>query len=370
QYTGKKQKVGIVTLGAYPNLQIWKAMAQQLRVPFTKNIDIQVVDQSYYPPYTETSEFCMDAQIIGSICPDAHITLYVADSNGLQGFSDAVNAAVEGGCNVVSASLGMPEDVAINLPGLDAMEKALQKAKDNNVTVCISSGDSGAGQRQKNGNCAETASDGLAHIQFPASHPLVLGCGATEMRLEDGKKVETVWNNSDIKGGASTGGVSEKYPLPDYQANIKIPNVNTGKTGRVVPDVAGLGAFNDWLIELAYTQQGSGGQWRAGESPNGGTSSVAPMWTSFITLVNERRMELYKKPLGYVNKHLYEIAAKGGCFNDITRGNNRPDMEEMNGELVPVENAPGYDAQVGYDACTGWGSPIGDKLFDALVALD
>ena len=83
---------------------------------------------------------------------------------------------------------------------------------------------------------------------------------------------------------------------------------------------------------------------------------VAPLWAAFITLVNEARQAAGKSRLGFVNERLYELAPKGGLFNGITIGTNRPSPDY-----------PGYDAKPGFDACTGWGSPIGEKLFAALV---
>ena len=71
----------------------------------------------------------------------------------------------------------------------------------------------------------------------------------------------------------------------------------------------------------------------------GGTSAVAPLWASLIALINQQS----GKDVGYLNPVLYGKMI--GATRDITKGNN--------GE---------YDAKIGWDACTGLGSPDGIKI--------
>jgi kumamolisin len=77
----------------------------------------------------------------------------------------------------------------------------------------------------------------------------------------------------------------------------------------------------------------------------GGTSAVAPLWAGLIALMNQK----LGHPVGYLNPLLYGSLAGHGLFNDIVSGNNGS-----------------YSAKPGWDACTGWGSPIGSKLLHAL----
>ena len=55
------------------------------------------------------------------------------------------------------------------------------------------------------------------------------------------------------------------------------------------------------------------------------------------------------KPVGYLNPLLYGSVVGKGAFRDITNGNNGS-----------------YSAAAGWDPCTGWGSPVGTKLLQAL----
>lgn len=74
----------------------------------------------------------------------------------------------------------------------------------------------------------------------------------------------------------------------------------------------------------------------------GGTSAVAPLWAALIARINAAKGE----PAGFINPKLYK--APHVC-NDITQGNNGS-----------------FAASEGWDACTGLGSPNGQKVAGAL----
>jgi kumamolisin len=75
----------------------------------------------------------------------------------------------------------------------------------------------------------------------------------------------------------------------------------------------------------------------------GGTSAVAPLWAGLIARINAKN----GTPVGFVNPRLY---ASPKAFRDITTGNNGD-----------------FKATVGWDACTGLGSPIGTGVAAALA---
>ena len=75
----------------------------------------------------------------------------------------------------------------------------------------------------------------------------------------------------------------------------------------------------------------------------GGTSAVAPLWAGFVAIWNQAT----GKRVGFINPVLYSQAA-ASCFHDVTSGNNGS-----------------YSAGLGWDACSGWGSPD----VSALLAL-
>jgi kumamolisin len=78
----------------------------------------------------------------------------------------------------------------------------------------------------------------------------------------------------------------------------------------------------------------------------GGTSAVAPLWAGLLALLNQA----LDKPVGYFNPGLYQsIHSDANTFRDITSGNNGD-----------------YSAAQGWDACSGWGSPDGAAILQAL----
>ena len=58
----------------------------------------------------------------------------------------------------------------------------------------------------------------------------------------------------------------------------------------------------------------------------------------------------FGKPVGYLNPLLYGSLVGIGAFRDIVSGNNGR-----------------YSAGKGWDPCTGWGSPVGNMLLQALA---
>jgi subtilase family serine protease len=84
----------------------------------------------------------------------------------------------------------------------------------------------------------------------------------------------------------------------------------------------------------------------------GGTSFAAPLWAGYLALINQQSVANGNGLLGFINPTLYSIGAGSSYiadFHDITSGSN------------------GYSATTGYDLATGWGSPIGSGLIDALA---
>jgi kumamolisin len=288
------------------------------------------VDGGTNSPGTDTDadgEVMLDIEVLGSVAAGAKIFVYFAPNTD-QGFIDALSTAVHDATNkpsVVSISWGGPED-SWTAQARTQMEQILTEGAAAGVTVTVASGDGGS---------TDGETDGKQHVDFPASAPHALGCGGTKLSIENGKIAsEVVWNELPSHG-AGGGGISIEFAVPSYQSATKMPdNVDTGKTGRGVPDVAG-----DADPETGYTILVDGTQ-----QTIGGTSAVAPLWAGLIVLLNAS----LGKPVGFLQPQIYVPAAAGG-FHDITSGDN-----------------PAYKAGPGWDACTGNGSPDGAALLKAL----
>ncbi len=154
---------------------------------------------------------------------------------------------------------------------MQSYNSALEAASAVGVSVCIAAGDDGS---------TDGVTDGLQHVDFPASSPYALACGGTHL-VGSGSTItdEEVWDDLP-NDGATGGGVSATFPLPTWQAGAHVPpSVNPGNfVGRGVPDVAG-----DADPETGYQVEVDGSNIVVG-----GTSAVAPLWAGLIARFNSQ----------------------------------------------------------------------------------
>jgi len=328
---GSGQCIGIIELGGGYRPADLNAYFTSLGLTPPKVTSVLVGHGRNQPTNANSAdgEVMLDIEVAGAIAPKAKIVVYFAPNTD-QGFLDAVTTAVHDKVNkpsVISISWGSAES-NWTAQAMTQFDQAFQAAAAMGVTVCAAAGDNGSG---------DGANDGKPHVDFPASSPNVLGCGGTKLVASGNKiKSEAVWNEG--ADSATGGGVSGFFPLPDYQAGAHVPPVaGTTHVGRGVPDVA------------ADADPATGYQVRV-DGQNlvfGGTSAVAPLWAGLIALMNQK----LGHPVGLLNPLLYGSLAGKGLLNDVTSGNNGA-----------------YTARAGWDPCTGWGTPIGAKLTQALAA--
>lgn len=184
---------------------------------------------------------------------------------------------------------------------------------------------------------------------YPAEDPYVIAVGGTSLVTSAplGPWVsETAWNHSG-------GGISpDELPIPNWQAGIA-DSANLGSTTlRNIPDVAMEADFDNYDCSIGVCQGG----W-------GGTSFAAPRWAGFAALINQQAAQSGDSPIGFLNPALYAIGEGtlyGATFHDITSGQN----DNGGADPAPYQIFP---AVTGYDLVTGWGSPNGQALIDALA---
>ena len=326
--TGKNQTIALIELGggfrSSDLTKYWKALGVGSVSTTAVSVD-GAHNQPTGHPNGPDGEVVLDIQVAGGVAPGAKIAVYFAPNTD-QGFLDAINAAIHDKVrkpSVISISWGSPEN-EWTPQALNAFNAAFHDAALLGITVCAAAGDNGS---------SDGASDGGDHVDFPASSPWVLACGGTNLLALNGKiESETVWNDGD-NGGATGGGESSHFSTPAYQAKLTITSVNGTKqlSGRGVPDVAGVADPATGFQVLVDGQQGV----------VGGTSAVAPLWAGLIALVNEQA----GKNLGWFHPQLYSTFAQHKAFHDIVSGTNGD-----------------YHATVGWDACTGLGSPNGQAI--------
>jgi kumamolisin len=332
--TGKGQCIGVIELGGGYAEGDLRQYFTELDLAEPRIVSIGVDGAGNAPGVEADGEVVLDIDIVASIAHEASIAVYFAP-NTTRGFLDAITTAVHDTANrpsVITISWGSAE-ASWTAQAMDAMDSAFADAALLGVTICVASGDHGAG---------DSVGDGNAHADFPASSPHVLGCGGTHLEASGTQRtLENVWN--DGSEWASGGGVSDHFPLPAWQSGLGIASANPdGSSGRGVPDVAG-----DADLETGYRIHLDGK-----DQVIGGTSAVAPLWASLIAILNER----LGHRVGFLNPTLYTPPHAVTAFYDITEGTNK------------LPDAPGYNAGAGWDACTGWGTPIGTKLLEVLEA--
>ncbi|MCX4681975.1 S53 family peptidase [Streptomyces sp. NBC_01433] len=294
-------------------------------VPIAVSVDGAVNNPGKNTNYD--AEVMLDLQVAGALAPKAQQLVYFAP-NSAQGFLDALTSAVHASPapTAISISWGQYEEAWADAT-VDAMEDQIQDACALGITVCAASGDNGA---------VDGAPDGQRHCDYPASG-YALACGGTSLTGNTSNNTitsETVWNNSS---GATGGGVSNLWYVPDFQNAVTMPAGPTGP-GRGVPDVAGnADPMTGYQIRL-----------NGAAAVYGGTSAVAPLWAALIC----RLVQASGKHFGLIQTQLYTGATATTTapgFRDITSGNNN-----------------GYSSTSGWDACTGLGTPNATTLLALL----
>ncbi|HWD90715.1 MAG TPA: protease pro-enzyme activation domain-containing protein [Verrucomicrobiae bacterium] len=199
--------------------------------------------------------------------------------------------------------------------------------------------------------------DDPTQITEPSSNPFITQVGATTLAMNGAGRAyntETVWNwgvrNAPLDDGiGSSGGISTFYSIPSWQTNINMGPAQGSTTFRNVPDVAMTGDDVFVIADGGFQFPGTGG-----------TSCAAPLWGAFTALLNQQAALNGRQPIGFINPALYSIATNianyGRCFHDVRTGNS---------EWSLSPNL--FSATIGYDLCTGLGTPNGTNLINALI---
>jgi kumamolisin len=325
---GAGQTIAIIELGGGYKTTDLRTYFSNLGVTEPKISAVSVDGGQNKPGGDADGEVMLDIEVAGSIANGANIVVYFAPNTD-QGFHDAIATAAHDPVHkpsIISISWGASEDTWTD-QARNAMNAALQDAAQMGVTVTVAAGDEGS---------TDGAQDGKLHVDFPASCPNVLSCGGTKLVASKGKiSSEVVWNELTANEGATGGGVSKLFSLPQYQAKAGVPkNPENNFQGRGVPDVSG-----DADPQTGYMVRVDGK-----DLVIGGTSAVAPLWAGLVALINQQ----IGKPLGFANPLFYQLPES--AFRDITSGSDGH-----------------YKAGPNWDPCTGLGSPNGTALMAALL---
>jgi len=192
---------------------------------------------------------------------------------------------------------------------------------------------------------ADAGNDGIwrsgVGFYWPAESVYVTTVGGTVLTTTGAGGAwasETGW--ADGGGGISP----DDFAIPSWQVATAAGCASCSQTYRNGPDVS---ANADFSFYVCADQQST-----CSANVYGGPSFATPMWAAYMALVNEQTVLNGHPVLGFINPALYTIglsAAYDTDFHDITSGGNTD------------------GTTVGYDLSTGWGSPNGSALLNALA---
>lgn len=314
---GSGQSVGLFELDSYypSDIADYESLAGLPNVPVT-NVLINGFDQN---PGGNNVEVALDIDMAISMAPGlSKVIVY-------EGYTpnDVLNRmATDDSANQLSCSWGFGSQVD------PVREQIFQQYAAQGQSFFQASGDLGGGA-----------------IYPPSDDPFVTVVGGTSLTTGNPGgpwASETTWSGSG-------GGISGNYTIPIWQHGVNMSANQGSTTMRNIPDVACLADVVIWLIAN-----------NGDEGVVGGTSAAAPLWAGFAALANQQAVARGEPRIGFINPAIYaigECSAYASAFHDITTGNNTNSASPNRFFGVP-----------GYDLCTGWGTPAGINLINALVA--
>ncbi len=177
---------------------------------------------------------------------------------------------------------------------------------------------------------------------WPSDNAYLTSVGGTDLDTASAAgpwASETGW--SDSGGGTSP----NKIPIPSWQVATAAGCTKCSQTLRNGPDVSANANFTFYVCADQTT---------CSANLYGGTSFAAPMWAAIWLWPTSQAVANGQPTLGFINPALYTIGLSSSYdtdFHDIKSGSN------------------GYQATTGYDLVTGWGSPNGANLINALAPV-
>ncbi|KAF7356293.1 Family S53 protease [Mycena venus] len=243
--------------------------------------------------------------------------------DGLEGFLDMITLLINdtNRPNVLSTSYSFNDETDLGISVASTVCNTYLQLSALGTSLIFSSGDGGVSGGGQSANCTNFVAP------FPAGCPFITTVGSTSGITEVGVFF-------------SSGGFSNYFPTPDYQAGdvaayvASLGTTYAGKyngSGRGFPDVSAQGM----LFETV---------WDNLSVLADGTSCSAPTFASIIALLNDELVAAGKPTLGFLNPFLYSPAGRA-ALNDITSGIN------------PGCGTLGFSASAGWDPITGLGTP-------------
>jgi kumamolisin len=312
-----KRAVAILELGGVFQLSDIAAYCKSNNIAMPQITTISV-DSALEQSSNADGEVGLDICVIAGAAPGVHIYVVFAPNTN-QGFIDGIAKCLSLNPDAISISWGSPED-QWDAPSTESLDALFKQAEEQGINIFVAAGDNGSGD-----------GEGGKHVDYPGSSPYVISCGGTSLQLNpNGTRLsETVWSTSLFSSEGTGGGISSTYPTPaDWQTNI----LPSQPAGRRVPDISGNADPNTGYLVMIDGQI----------QQVGGTSAVAPLYAALQCLLNASK----DQHIGNMHTKLY---SNPGCFFDVVSGTNGA-----------------YNAELGFDLCTGLGVIDGTAFLEAL----
>ena len=287
-------------------------------------------------PSVDTSgwsqEAALDIEMASAMCPACTIVLVEAKSTSTADLGTAANTAA-GFANAVSNSYSGGETGTSSYAGY---------YNHANVAITASSGDSGYAK---------------GVVGFPASYTNVVAVGGTSLKTASNARgwTETVWNTSATEGTVS--GCSTVYGAPSGQSAV-LPN-STACTKRVVADISAVADPATGVAVYGPATVGRKGPGASGWLVFGGTSVASPLVAGMYGLAYGINGSL---PANAPAALYATFKSSPSSFNDVTSGT---DGNPTRASCGAAGSSTYYlcNAQAGFDAPTGLGTPAGLAAF-------
>lgn len=338
--TGKGQAVALVEFAGYNPADIsayFAATHRTNQVPIV-NIVVDGGSATGYRNINDEGEVCLDIEQVLGVAPGlSQLRVYI----GPESFGAGADVYVFGRIVTDNVAKQVSNSWWWSPDDPQSLDPLLKEAAAQGQTVFSISGDKGAYV----GNDAKDQG-------FPAEDAYLTVVGGTSLTTTPAGawSAEKVWNSyASGSGGGPANDHVASFALPSWQAGVANSHNGASTLYRNSPDVALHADYNNYIC------------YNGGCSTNwGGTSFAAPRWAAYLALVNQQVAATKKTPgLGFINPTLYKLgqsAAYGANFHDIVSGNNQTSGQTRY-----------YNAVVGYDLATGWGSMNGLTLMNSLV---
>jgi hypothetical protein len=348
--TGSGQALALIEFGQWNMADVqayFTSVSQTNNVPIV--LELTGGTSGACPGACNDGEEANDVIQILSMAPGANVLIVYEDTSNNADIDMFDAYATDNIAKQISMSFGIGNGNAA------ADEQEFQKMHTQGQNFFLASGDEGAN---------------LGDGGWPGYSQYVTDVGGTDLSTATpggAWSSETGWVGSGTgwcNPTISNDGTDNPSPcyqvtnagIPSYQEQIVsiITAAGGSSTYRNVPDVSADANTDSFWCATGTCQTVYG---------LGGTSLAAPRWAGFLALANEQAAA-NGETIGFLNTTVYTLGQGSGydtAFHDITTGSN------PSGSTVASCCTGSFTARTGFDMVTGWGTPNGQGMINALA---